>query len=239
MDRRTQTPQAASQGDSATQPGARPQPCPAPAAQGGTPLIAGRALVQTVRHFFPDLNAWLGRLPDTRVQEACTYETRFLAWWGIGLYLFQLGSRRQLDYDLRAGGPEVLPNFNRLAETAQTTLPVHDTLDHFLGHVALAGWERLRTQMAQRLLRMKVLDDARLLGRPVLLIDATGLICFHRRSCPYCLVQRHGKPTLYLHQVLEAKLLGPAGGGKSLGSGVNENRGAAEGPGHRAVESAR
>lgn len=186
-------------------------------------MIAGRALVQTVRHFFPRLNTWLDHLPDTRDPEACTYATRFLAWWGIALYLFQLGSRRQLDYDLREGGPQVLTNRNRLAETEQTTLPVHDTLDHFLGHVTLTGWERLREQLVQRLLRMKALDAARLLGRPVLLIDATGLICFHRRHRPDCLVQRHGKHTLYLHQVLEAKLLGPAGVVVSLGSAFIEN----------------
>jgi hypothetical protein len=102
-------------------------------------------------------------------------------------------------------------------------LPVHDTLDHFLGHVALAGWERLRTQMVQRLLRMKALDAARLLGQPVLLIDATGLLCFHQRHCPYCLVQRHGPQTLYLHHVLEAKLLGPAGVVVSLDSEFIEN----------------
>ena len=42
----------------------------------------GPALVQTVRHFFPQLNAWLQALPDTRQAEVCTYETRFLAWWG-------------------------------------------------------------------------------------------------------------------------------------------------------------
>jgi hypothetical protein len=199
-------------------------------------LIAGRALVQTTRHFFPQLNTWLDRLPDTRDPEACTYATRFLAWWGIALYLFQLGSRRQLDYDLREGGPQVLANLNRLAETAQTTLPVHDTLDHFLGHVSLTGWERLREQLVQRLLRMKALDAARLLGRPVLLIDATGLICFHRRHCPHCLVQRHGKHTLYLHQVLEAKLLGPAGVVVSLGSEFIENADAGDVKGKSAEE---
>ena len=186
-------------------------------------MIVGKALVQTVRHFFPDFNTWLDRLPDTRVPDACTYRTRFLAWWGLALYLLQLGSRRQLDYDLRDGGPQVLANLNRLAQAEQTTLPVHDTLDHFLGHVALKGWEGLRTRAVQRLLRMKVLDAARLLGRPVLLIDATGLICFHRRHCPHCLVQRHGKETLYLHQVLEAKLLGPGGVVVSLGSEFIEN----------------
>lgn len=193
-------------------------------------------MVQTTRHFFPRLNAWFDRLPDTRVQEACTYETRFLAWWGLWLYLSQLGSRRQLDYELRDGGPLVLANFNRLADTAQTTLPVHDTLDHFVGHVALAGWEHVRQQMAQRLLRMKALDAARLLGRPVLLIDATGLICFHRRHCPHCLVQRHGKQTLYLHQVLEAKLLGPAGVVVSLGSEFIENADAGDTRGKSAEE---
>jgi hypothetical protein len=193
-------------------------------------------LVQTVGHFFPKLNDWLDGLPDTRVQEACTYSRRFLAWWGIALYLLQLGARRQLDFELRDGGPQVLVNLNRLAQTEQTTLPVHDTLDHFLGHVELTGWERLRTRMVQRLLRMKALDDARLLGQFVLLLDATGLICFHQRHCEHCLVQRHGQQTLYLHHVLEAKLLGPGGVVLSLDSEFIENEDAADARGADAVK---
>jgi len=223
MDRRTQASQATPQGDSAAQPGAGADTCPASPPEGGATVISGRALVQTVRHFFPDLNHWLDRLPDSRDQEAIIYPRRFLAWWGIALYLLQLSSRRQLDYELRDGGPTVLANFNRLAETQQTTLPVHDTLDHFLGHVQLAGWERLRTQMVHRLLRMKALDAARLLGQPVLLIDATGVLCFRRRHCPHCLKQRHGEQTLYFHHILEAKLLGPAGVVLSLDSEFIEN----------------
>jgi hypothetical protein len=70
---------------------------------------------------------------------------------------------------------------------------------------------------------MQALDAARLLGRPVLRIDATGLICFHRRHGPHCLVQRQGQHTRYVHHVLEAKLLGPAGGVVSLGSEFIEN----------------
>ena len=115
-------------------------------------------------------------------------------------------------------------------------MPVHDTLDHFLEHVKVAGWERLRTRMVQRLLRMKALDAARLLGRPVLLIDGTGLICFHRRHCAHCLVQRQGKQTLYLHHVLEAKLLGPAGVVVSLDSEFIENADAQDARGRSAEE---
>jgi hypothetical protein len=233
---RAPAPQGAAPRDPPPLGGPAPGPGPAAEAQGGTPLIAGRALAQTARHFFPDLNAWLDRLPDTRRQPACTYDTRFLAWWGLCLYLLQLGSRRQLDYDLREGGPHVLANLNRLAGAAQAALPVHDTLDHFLGHVPLAGWEGLRRQMVQRLLRMKALDAARLQGRPVLLIDATGLLCFPRRHCPHCLVQRHGNRTLYLHHVLEAKLLGPAGVVVSVGSEFIDNADAGDVRGRSAEE---
>jgi hypothetical protein len=236
MARRTSSPQTPPQGDSSTQRGAASSPGETLEAQGGATLIAGRALVQTTRHFFPELNSWLDRLPDTRDKDSCTYVTRFLAWWGISLYLFQLGSRRQLDYELRDAGAPVLANLNRLAQTKQTSLPVHDTLDHFLGHVQLAGWERLRTQMVQRLLRMKALDAARVLGRPVLLIDATGLICFPQRHCPHCLVQRHGQQTLYLHHVLEAKLLGPGGVVVSVDSEFIENADAGDRQGKSAEE---
>jgi hypothetical protein len=192
--------------------------------------------VQTIRHFFPDFNAWLDRLPDTRVQKACIYDRRFLAWWGLHLYLLQLGSRRQLDFELRDGGPQVLTNLNRLADTRQTTLPVHDTLDHFVGHVRQAGWEQLRRRCVQRLLRMKALDAARLLGHPVLLLDATGLLCFHRRHCPHCLTQRHGQQTLYLHHVLEAKLLGPGGVVVSLDSEFIDNTDAMDAKGKSAEQ---
>jgi len=228
MARRTQTPQATAPRDPPAERGPTAGAGPAAPAQSGPPLIAGRALVQTARHFFPELNAWLDALPDSRAREAITYPTRFLAWWGLALFLFQLGSRRQLDYELRDGGARVRANLNRLAQTDLTTLPVHDTLDHFLGHVPLSGWQRLRTRMVRRLLRMKALDAARLRGRPVLLIDATEWACFPERHCPHCLVQRQGARARYYHPVLEAKLLGPAGVVVSLDSEFIENADAGE-----------
>jgi hypothetical protein len=179
--------------------------------------------VQTVHHFFPEFNAWLDALPDSRAPEMTVYETRFLAWWGLWLYLGQFGSRRQLDYQLDDWGTQVLTNLNRLAETRHTTRPVHDTLDHFLEHVPVAAFRRLRTQMVRRLIRMKALDAARLQGNLVLLVDATGLLCWRRRHCSDCLVQQHENTTLYLHQVLEAKLLGPAGVVVSVGSEFIDN----------------
>ena len=223
MDRRTQTPQGAAQGDSRTQRGADSNPCPTAPPQGGAALIAGKALALTVAHFVPELNAWLDQLPDRRDPEAWIYETRFMAWWGIALYLCQLGSRRQLDYDLDARGTQVLANLNRLAGTEHDTRPVHDTLDYFVEHLKPHGLPSLGIKVVRRLLRMKVLDAARLAGKYVVAIDGTGTLCFHRRHCPHCLVQRHEKTTLYLHNVLEAKVLGPAGVVVAVASEFIEN----------------
>ncbi len=146
-----------------------------------------------------------------------------MAWWGLWLYLAQLGSRRQLDCQLDAWGTHVLDNLNRLAGTAHTTRPVHDTLDYFVGHLGGDGLPQLRTKMARGLCRMRVLDPARLLGHLVVLLDGTGLICWHRRHCEHCLVQKYPQTTLYLHKVLEAKLLGPAGLVVSVGSEFIDN----------------
>ncbi len=138
-----------------------------------------------MRHFFPQFNDWLQDLPDTRDQDACTYPTRFLAWWGLLLYLLQLHSRRQLDFRLQAQGTNVLDNLNRLAGTDQDSRPVHGTLDHFLGHVDGEAFDNLRVQMIRHLIRSKVLEPARLQGYLVVLLDGTGLYTFHQRHCEH------------------------------------------------------
>ena len=139
------------------------------------------------------------------------------------LFVLHLGSRRQLDFAFDRYSEAALDNLNRLARTQQKSLPVNDTLDHFLEHVPWHAFHAIRLQMAQRLLRMKALDDARLLGHVVVLVDATGLFSFRERHCDSCLEFKHQSGTRYSHQVLEAKLVGPAGVVVSIGTEFIEN----------------
>jgi hypothetical protein len=152
------------------------------------------------------------------------YHKRFLIWWGLSLFLCKLGSRRQLDYQLNTDGPEVLANLNRLAETSQDSRPVNQTLEYLLKRIGEAPVADLRRQMIRRLIRMKALDAARLQGRFVVLIDGSGYLVFRTRHCDHCLTRRHGETTLYMHQVLEAKLVGPAGTVFSIASEFIDNR---------------
>ena len=224
MGARTSTPQGPDPRGQSVDPGPDPGPRSAPPTTAGTTLNIGPILVQTVRHFFPELNAWIDQIEDHRFPPLVVYHKRFLVWWGLSLFLFKLSSRRQLDYQLNTDGPEVLPNLNRLAGTEQESRPVNRTLEYFLGKNGSAPIAGLRQRMVCRLIRMKVLDEARLQGRFVVLIDGSGYLVFRSRHCDHCLTQRHGETTLYMHQVLEAKLLGPAGTVFSIATEFIDNR---------------
>ncbi len=149
---------------------------------------------------------------------------------GLALFLCKLGSRRQLDYPCNAEGPEVLATLNRLAGTRQTARPVNQTLEYFVAGIGSDPLAVLDPKRAQRLIRRKALDAARLQRRFLVLIDGSGYLVFHHKHCAHCLTQQHGEQAVSLHQVLEAKLLGPGGTVFSLATEFIDNRDAADTP---------
>jgi hypothetical protein len=193
-------------------------------------LNVGPLFARTVRHFFPDFNAWLDKVPDPRCPEQITYHRRFLLWYGILLFVGKLGSRRQLDFKYREKGTCVLDNLNRLAQTEQDSLACNDTLDDYLARIGTGPVAAVRACLMDRLIRMRALDSARVQGRLVLGIDGSGYLVFRWRHCDHCLTRPCGEQTLYCHQVLEAKILGPAETVLSLGSEFIDNRDQANGP---------
>jgi hypothetical protein len=221
------------------EPDRRDQPTDPDPGQGSHPgtqtqerqtLNIGPVFARTVRHFFADLDAWINDIEDPRCQPRVIYDKHFLIWLGILLFVCKLSSRRQIDYQFNTDGPELLANLNRLAGTAQDTCPVHNTLEYFLGRIGSAPLACLEQKLVNRLVRMKALDEARLQGDFLVLIDGTGYLAFHERHCEDCLTQKHGESTLYMHQVLEAKLLGPGGTVFSIATEFIDNRDARDTP---------
>jgi hypothetical protein len=151
------------------------------------------------------------------------YDVRFLCWWGLLLFCLKLGSRRQLDFELRDDQLWVLDNVNRLAQTEQESLPVNKTLSHLLGHIGSAAFAQLRTDCVRQLIRNKVLDSVRLQGCFPVMVDGTGFLSFQEQHCPHCLVHQHETYTVYLHPVLEAKLVDTRGLALSLASEFIQN----------------
>jgi hypothetical protein len=193
-------------------------------------LNVGPAFARTVRHFFPDFNNWLDKVPDPRQKDKVVYHRRCLLWYGVLLFVGKLGSRRQLDFKYREQGSAALGNVNRLAQTQQDALPHNDTLDDYLAKLGSEPLAALRASMMGRLIRMRALDEARVQGRLVVLVDGTGYLTFRWQHCAHCLTRQAGEHVLYSHQALEAKILGPAQTVLSLGTAFIDNRELAQTP---------
>ena len=230
MGRGAQADQGPPGGDPPPGGGPRPHPRPAQGPQGRPSLKVGPAFARTAGHFFPDLNAWLDAAPDARRPDRITYPARALLWYGVLLFAGRLGARRQLDFKYREEGCEALGNVNRLAGTACAALPHNDTLDDYLAGAGAGPVAGLRARMIGRLARMRVLDGARVQGRLVTAVDGSGYLTFRGRHCDHCLTRACGERTLYSHQVLEAKVLGPAETALSLGTEFIDNRQLADTP---------
>ena len=190
------------------------------------PLL-GEALAETVGHFFPDFGRWIGGFPEFRCAGKIVYDREYCIWSGISLFVRGLGSRRQFDHESRqdkAGTTQcLLQNLNRLASTESLDLLHGDTLNDYLKQLPPAHLESLPQRMAQRLIRMRVLEYARLHDRYQIVIDATGLWSWNERHCDACLHQTQNGVTTYYHLALEAKLITPDGMALSVCTEFIEN----------------
>ena len=164
---------------------------------------------------------WIAAVPDSRFQPFVEYAGPFLIWMGLLLFVLRLGARRQLRFELKT--PQALENLNRLSHAHQKTLAHDDTLDHYLGHVDPEHLRRLRRALVYRLIRMRVLDHARLFGQFRVVLDGTGQLYFRQRHCEHCLTKTVDGKVQYYHHVLEAKLVSSEGLAISLGSEFIEN----------------
>jgi hypothetical protein len=181
-----------------------------------------RALLKTLHHFFPDFMSWLHAMPDPRDVRFIVYPIAYELAAGLMMFLTRLGSRRQMRFSFQT--PEVVASLNYLCGTDCASMLHPDTLAYLAKRMSEQGLLDLRTAMIQRLIRRKCFDKDRLLGRWLrVAIDGTGYLVFRKPHCQQCLVQKHEKKTVYLHPVLEAKLVTPSGLSLSIATEFMEN----------------
>jgi len=170
------------------------------------------------------MRQWLGQIPDPRHPDFIVYPITHLLWVGILTFLLKLGARRQIKYLLHT--PAVRSHLNLLANADNDTVCHGDTLEKLLRRIPHAWLSRLRTAMVLRLIRMKALQNSRLLNRYYLIaVDATGVVTFTRRHCAHCLTMTSKKTgkTTYYHPVLEAKIITAHGMAFSIETEFIEN----------------
>jgi DDE_Tnp_1-associated len=175
----------------------------------------------TITHFFGPPTRFLAGVEDPRDPTRCDYPLPCLLFTGILMFLCHLGARRQIALEFRDNAPSAA-NFARLFGVEQA--PHGDTLNYAFKNIDPKQVQECVTKLVETLIRKKVLERYRLLGRYyVIAIDGTGIYTFSERHCEHCLTRTHNGVTTYYHYVLEAKLVTWDGLSFSLMSEFIEN----------------
>jgi hypothetical protein len=180
-----------------------------------------KAFTGTLHHFFGGWWKLFRGVRDGRDPELIRYPLEGLLSIGVLMYLFRLGARRQINYQLRGNAPSQA-KFEAWFEVDE--IPHGDTLNYAFRRVAPAEVQEVVCRMVATLIRKKVLYRWRLYGNFLLAIDGTGVLTFQDRHCEYCLTRKlNNGGTLYYHPVLEAKLVTANGFAFSLMTEFIEN----------------
>ncbi|MDC3414218.1 hypothetical protein NC797_13020 [Aquibacillus sp. 3ASR75-11] len=101
-----------------------------------------------------------------------------------------------------------------LGKKTLVELPNYDTINDFLSALDSKELEKIRTYMIKELLKKRSLEKYRINEKYWgVIIDGTGLFSFDEKHCEHCLRREYRdengevKKTVYMHHVLEAKLV--------------------------------
>ena len=105
MDESLQAPETPHSVDQRSVPAGSAQPCSLPKGRPKkirpvTPSLA-EELAVTLRHFFPELGAWLGEIPDSRDPDYAVFPLKLLLLQGVVMHLTHSGSRNHFNDQVR------------------------------------------------------------------------------------------------------------------------------------------
>jgi hypothetical protein len=182
-----------------------------------------KALLKTFTHFFGSIDKRLGQVPDPRRPQRpqdIGYSMACVMFSGVLMFVCRLGARRQVRLLLHT--VFMVQTFKKLFEVDD--VPHGDTINNVYCRSDVAALQEIVTGMTETLIDKKVLYPHRLFAKYyVVAVDATGMLTYGYRHCPYCLSKKHNDKTLYYHHVLEAKIVTPTGIVLSLMSEFIEN----------------
>lgn len=184
--------------------------------------------MMVTHHFFRSLNKWFYEMSDPRHQSYITYTQTDLAYLAILKNICGQYSMRQMEENFNdekcIDTLRIMSGNKNLDE-----MPHYDTLNYYLEKLSPECLAEVRRKMVTSLIRGKHFNRGRLLGKYWrIILDGTGLFCFHEKHCDNCLcstkkTEDGKKVNLYYHKVLEAKIVFSDNVVISLGTEFIEN----------------
>ena len=148
----------------------------------------------TVKHFFGSWEKIFEKVSDCREKSLITYPLSSLLFTGVLMYLLRLGSRRQINFELREN-ENVEEKYLSLSGVDE--VPHGDTVNYAFQELDVDEIQEVLCSLVDRLIRKKVLDRWRLLGKYFrIAIDGTGELRFDKRHCEHCSIRVEKRCTI-------------------------------------------
>ena len=170
-------------------------------------------LMKIKNHFMKDLDVRLKNVKDPRHQSYITYNCDILLFMIILKNVSNLKSMRSMTNYFNK--EECIDNVGKILglETLEE-LPHYDTINDFLSKLDPKELENIRTYIIKELLKKRCFERYRINEKYWgVIVDGTGLFSFDQKHCDHCLRREYTdketgeKKTVYMHHVLEAKLV--------------------------------
>jgi hypothetical protein len=169
--------------------------------------------VKIQHHFFKDLKKKLKKVEDPLHQSYISYDTDVILMMLILKNACNLKSMRGMTN--RLNKDECIKNLSTfLGDIKLEELPHYDTINNFLIRLNPEELGEIRTYMIKELLQKRCFDRYRINGKYWgVIIDGTGLFTFRKKHYEHFLRRVYTdeetgeKKTIYMHHVLEAKLV--------------------------------
>ena len=164
------------------------------------------SLFGTIKRHFGKWGDIMKGVEDKRKPEKIIYPLEDLLFTGIMLFIFQLGSRRQINHKLR--GNETAKKKYRMLFGVEE-IPHGDTLNYTYRRLKVEEVQEVVCRLMEKLMKEEELTKGRLFGIYYLVaMDGTGVLSYTERHCEYCLTQKQKNGEIrYYHPVLEAKIV--------------------------------
>jgi hypothetical protein len=175
--------------------------------------------LKAINRIFGSLTSFFSGISETRHESYIDYSQPSLFFTAMLLFSFRLEARNKIKEFLRT------PNIHAIFQQYfNCNVPDGDTINNAFSMLAIEEVSELNWKAVRRLIDQKYFYDDRIFGEYFLIaIDGTGLHSYSERHCPHCLKRTINGKTVYMHYVLEAKLISKRYGEYSVSSIFVEN----------------
>ena len=168
-----------------------------------------------VRHCFADFWDRLAALEDVRDPDRIRYPLPQVLCLSTLMFACRMRSRRELDRVTDHAG--FVENLCRFSGIQTETAMVSEQMVNVLKTLDADELATVQPALIKTLVKDKRLHDADVLGHLAVGTDGSGIFASSQRHCDECLTQKHKDGTIvYLHNMLEAKVLSANGMALSL-----------------------